>query len=253
MLAVEKESKSVLIAEDDDTTRRSLAALLGRAGYSVTAAANGREALDALRGRQRPDLILLDLTMPVLDGWQFLQQRRQDPALAAIPVVVISGAAEPGQQADSLGVAALLRKPVELDGLMRVVRGCVTKQKPGVLVVDDEPAIRVLLEIALGRHGFSVRTAGSGQEAVELYRRHQDSVGLVLLDVQMPGLDGPATLAALREVNPSVRCCFMSGHAGKHDPEGLLDAGADRLFQKPFRLSEVADAVQELIGPPAAG
>src|SRR4051812_27516902 len=121
MLTLERESKSVLIAEDDDATRRSLASLLGRAGYTVTAAANGREALEALRHSPRPDLILLDLTMPVLDGWQFLQEQKRDPTLASIPVVVVSGATEPDQQAAALGVAALLRKPVELGRLLDVV------------------------------------------------------------------------------------------------------------------------------------
>src|SRR3954469_25596166 len=98
-------ARSILVAEDDANTRQALASLLGAAGYTVTTAANGREALDALR-RQPPDLVLLDLVMPELDGWQFLQQQRQDPALASIPVVVVSGAAAPHEQS-ALGVEGL--------------------------------------------------------------------------------------------------------------------------------------------------
>src|SRR3954466_9894427 len=111
------ESRSILIAEDDDATRRTLATLLGAAGYTVTSAANGQEALDSLR-RQPTDLVLLDLTMPVLDGWTFLREQRQDPAGASIPVVVFSGATASDEQAGSLGVAALRRKPVQLDRLL---------------------------------------------------------------------------------------------------------------------------------------
>jgi CheY-like chemotaxis protein len=186
------EGKSILVAEDDDATRRTLATLLGVAGYAVTSVANGREALDSLR-RQPTDLILLDLTMPVVDGWQFLKEQRQDSSLASIPVVVVSGAAGADQKADSLGVEALLRKPVELNQLLAAVRGFLTRQKPGILVVDDESAIRKVLGIVLSRHGFSVWTAAGGGEAVALFRQHQGSIGLVLLDVRMPGMDGPQT------------------------------------------------------------
>ena len=62
-------------------------------------------------------------------------------------------------------------------------------------------------------HGLAVWLAADGPEAVELYRGHRDTIDVVLLDVQMPGLDGPATLTALREFDPGVLCCFMTGHS----------------------------------------
>ncbi|HEY8504799.1 MAG TPA: response regulator, partial [Gemmataceae bacterium] len=82
--------------------------------------------------------------------------------------------------------------------------------KPGILVVDDEPFVLDVIEHLLRHHGFEVWPAGGGAEALALYQRHRDAVALVLLDVQMPGLDGPQTLRALRALNPDVRCCFMS-------------------------------------------
>src|SRR5207253_1417370 len=142
------------------------------------------------------------------------------------------GTADLSEQAAALGAVGVLPKPIEFDRLLDTVRSYATEQRPGVLVVDDEPAVRTLLQLSLGHHGFTVWSAAGGKAAVELYRQHQAEIAVALLDVQMPGLDGPWTLIALRQINPQVRCCFMSGHTGEYDAETLLDLGAVHVFQK---------------------
>ena len=117
----------------------------------------------------------------------------------------------------------------------------------GVLVVDDEPTLLQMLEIALRQLGFTVWTASSGQEAVEVLRRHQPDIQLVLLDVLMPGLDGPQTLQMLRRVDPQVRCCFMSGSTGKYSEEDLVGFGAVGVLRKPFSLAEVAGTLRGMV------
>jgi CheY-like chemotaxis protein len=118
-------SGTLLIVEDNEVVREGLAVVLRRAGYAVALAANGQEALAALRGGVRPDLILLDMLLPAVDGWRFLEQRRQEPALAAIPVVIMTGLGVAGPEwAASLGAAGLLRKPVATEELLREVRRC---------------------------------------------------------------------------------------------------------------------------------
>src|SRR5258707_543209 len=72
--------------------------------------------------------------------------------------------------------------------------------KPGVLVVDDEHLVRIMVQLGLEQNGFEVWPASNGRKAVRLYRTHRESIGVVLLDVRMPGLDGPQTLEALREL-----------------------------------------------------
>ena len=103
-----------------------------------------------------------------------------------------------------------------------------------------------MLGVGMRSHGFAVWLACDGPEAVDLYRAHRDGIDVVLLDVQMPGLDGPETLAALRELNPRVRCCFMTGDLGLYADRTLLDLGAATVFMKPFRLSEVAHQLVHL-------
>jgi serine/threonine-protein kinase RsbW len=234
--------RPILVVEDDDVTREVQCLLLQGAGFSVLAARNGREALDQMHSGLRPRLILLDLAMPVLDGYTFRAEQMRDPELEDIPVVVCSALADL-QRAGWLRPAALLAKPVEFERLAGTVRSLTRAEKPGVLVVDDEPHVRQLLELVLARQGLPVWSAGGGRAAVEFYRHNQDRLGLVLLDVCMPGFDGPATLAALRQINPRVRALFISGHTGEYSPEALLGMGADAVLQKPFDLAEVCRVV----------
>jgi CheY-like chemotaxis protein len=119
-------------------------------------------------------------------------------------------------------------------------------QTPGVLVVDDEPLIQALLRAWLQRQGFEVWLASNGSEAIDLYRLHREAIAVVLLDVRMPGLDGPQTLDALRRLNPEVVACFMSGDTGCHQPAGLLERGARHLFAKPFHLDNLARTLWQL-------
>lgn len=112
------EAPTVLLVEDDGDVRDAVADTLEEAGYRVWPARHGLEALTALRERAlRPCLILLDLMMPVMDGWQFREEQARDPALAAIPVVALS--AHGGLE--KLPAAGHLRKPVELRALIDTV------------------------------------------------------------------------------------------------------------------------------------
>jgi two-component system OmpR family response regulator len=114
----------------------------------------------------------------------------------------------------------------------------------GVLVVDDEEAVRRILGLGMLAHGFTVWLAANGLAAVELYRTHHDAIDVVLLDVRMPVRDGPETLAVLRELDPHVRFCFMSGDTGKYTEENLIALGAMALFSKPLRLHELAQKLR---------
>ena len=121
--------------------------------------------------------------------------------------------------------------------------------RPGVLVVDDDDLVREPLGSSLRRSGFAVWLAGSGEEAVAVYREHTHEIGVALLDVRMPGMDGPATLAALRSLNPRVRCCFVSGYIEGYSREELRALGADGFFLKPVNPAEVAQALRQILGP----
>jgi CheY-like chemotaxis protein len=112
----------ILIVEDDTDIREDLAFTLEHEGYRVTTARNGLEALQELRTGRLPCLILLDLMMPVMDGWAFRAQQLSEPALAGVPVVVISGVADSRDHAIELKVDEILPKPIRLERLLPTLR-----------------------------------------------------------------------------------------------------------------------------------
>ncbi len=110
--------KHILIVEDDRDVADVLAEVLELEGYHTARFGNGREALDYLRRGNRPDLILLDLMMPVMDGFEFRREQEQTPELAAIPVVALSADGNINHKAISLRACGSLEKPATIDQLL---------------------------------------------------------------------------------------------------------------------------------------
>jgi two-component system, OmpR family, response regulator len=204
--------------------------------------------------------------MPGMDGWEFRRRQQQDPALASIPVVVLSAIAESAQGAETLDAVAetaqddeglgdvgFLQKPVAPDVLGVAVERFARARRPEVLIVEDDVAVLRLVERALRHHGFDPVPAPGGAEALALCRGRAQAIDLALIDVQMPGMDGPQTLAALRQLNPRLQAVFMSGHTGKYSAEDLFATGAARVVQKPFPLAEVAQTLWALVAARANG
>ena len=110
---------SVCVVDDDADIREVLTDVLALEGYDVVAAGDGESALALLRARpSRCRVILLDLMMPHMNGWEFRRQQLQDPAIASIPVLLLTGAGTATKSIDELQVAATIEKPVELDALL---------------------------------------------------------------------------------------------------------------------------------------
>ncbi len=112
----------ILLVEDDPDISEAMAGCLTDCGYRVATAANGQVALETLRSNaELPRLILLDLMMPVMDGWEFRAAQRADPALAGVPVVLLSASMKVREAAAELGIARWLRKPIALEALLAAV------------------------------------------------------------------------------------------------------------------------------------
>jgi two-component system cell cycle sensor histidine kinase/response regulator CckA len=103
-----------------------------------------------------------------------------------------------------------------------------------------------MLEIAFTQRGYQVWPASNGEEGAKLFELHRQDIAMVLIDVVMPVLDGPATLEALRRIDPQVLCCFMTGNGGEYTLEHLENLAPFRIFTKPFVLREILETALQL-------
>ncbi|MGA8643796.1 response regulator [Candidatus Binatus sp.] len=123
----EREGPDILVVEDDEDAREALVALLQMKGYHAVPAGNGREALDYLDQASAPELIILDLWMPVMDGWQFRAEQARNPRLAHIPVIVVTALSD---RAD-IDANEVIIKPVDVDRLLtKVDQYCRREPRP---------------------------------------------------------------------------------------------------------------------------
>jgi len=114
--------RNILVVDDDAALRNTLVEALEEEGYRTTSASNGREALERLRSEKTPPaVILLDMMMPVMDGWAFRDEQQRDPQLAEIPVVVFSAQGNVKQMASEVSASAYLKKPVMLRELLAIL------------------------------------------------------------------------------------------------------------------------------------
>ena len=184
-------SPLVLVVEDDPAAAKLLSIYLMEAGFSVEVAADGDAGFEKAKNL-RPALITMDILIPKTDGWELLTRLKADQATASIPVVVVSIIDERGR-GFSLGAADYLLKPVDRDGLVRVIQRVVRshardQRGRSVLIIDDDPLILELMEVVLRPEGFEVLKARDGRHGLQIARERNPD--LVLLDLLMPEMNG---------------------------------------------------------------
>ena len=124
-------SQQILVVEDDTALREALSEVLADEGYDLLSARDGLEAVNCLKKGNRPDVILLDLSMPVVNGWEFRMFQKRDPDLAQIPVILITAGGYTHEEVAWLEPSALLPKPLDLPFLLSAVRKfCASPQAP---------------------------------------------------------------------------------------------------------------------------
>ena len=122
-----------------------------------------------------------------------------------------------------------------------------------ILVVDDEELVLEVSREILQSRGFAVMTAPSGEEAIEIYRRHSGGVAAVVLDMTMPEMDGEEVFQQLRQLDPEARIIMMSGYSRKKVPQRIIELGLGGFLHKPFRPQDLIDKLRELLEPAEVG
>ena len=262
--------KRLLIVEDNDAERCSIAELLGHDDIDIVQVATGEAALHSLT-EQPADCVVLDLRLPDMTGFDLLGRLRDDAALADIPVVVFTGRElSPDEDAQLHNLArSVVVKGVEsperlLDETALFLHRVIGELPPGkqallerlhssdedlvgktVLLVDDDVRNIFALSSVLERRGMRVVTATTGREAVTLVESTPD-VAIVLMDIMMPEMDGYETMRVIRD-KPAFRrlpIIALTAKAMKGDREKCLDAGASDYLAKPVNTEQLLSALR---------
>jgi signal transduction histidine kinase/CheY-like chemotaxis protein len=227
----------VLVVEDDPSTRELMRRQLARDGYRAEFAVNGAEGLRKARDL-KPAAITLDIMLPVQDGWSVLAALKADPAIANIPVILCSIIDEK-QTGFALGAAEYLVKPINWERLMTTLSKYRTAAQQSVLVIEDDPATRDLLERTLAKHGWDVMVAVNGRLGLERVAEKQPAV--ILLDLMMPEMDGFQFLHHLRrnEDFSSIPVMVLTSKDLTDEDRCRLHGEAERVVQKTSLQLEV--------------
>ena len=239
--------RRVLIVDDDDDFRVLMKTQLSHAGYTVFDARDASSAMHIAR-TAHPDVITVDLLMPDIDGWSFIDRMRQDRDLANIPIVVVSGAV--GAKTDE-------RLPIDVsvvakgEGHERLLReiGLALAGRRGatVLVAEDDSDLRDVLAASLARNGHHVIAARDGAEALAAIER--DHVDLLVLDIVMPNIDGLEVLARLKDIRKGVPIpvIVVTGTDRQTTELQALRLGANVYLTKPIEAAALTEEVTRLL------
>jgi two-component system, sensor histidine kinase and response regulator len=262
----------VLIVDDNHTNRLICQELINNWGMNATSVAGGRAALAAIERAvtlAKPfRLVLLDVMMPEMDGFETARRIREITDLAELTIIMLSsaGRTEDKRRAAELGVAQCLTKPVTQSQLFNAIAqslgtavadgrpvGAISERAghivpQQILLAEDGVINQKVAKELLTKRGHQVTIANNGQEA--LNRLKTEKFDLILMDIQMPIMDGLAATAAIRESEKAshrhIPIIAMTAHAMAGDRERCLNAGMDAYVAKPFRPHELFNVVEQI-------
>ena len=240
-------ARRVLIVDDDDDFRGLLRTQLADAGYAVFDARDAASALHIAR-TAHPDVITVDLLMPDIDGWSFIDRLRQDKELSEIPIVVVSGASDAKDSGRLPVDVSVVAKGEGSERLLREIslvlagRGGAT-----ILVAEDDADLRGVLTASLTRNGHEVIAVRDGAEALAAIERND--VDLLVLDLVMPNIDGFEVLARLKEIGKgmTIPVIVVSGADRSASELQALRLGANVYLTKPIEAAALVEEVTRLL------
>lgn len=254
------EEKTVLVVEDNDLNMKLVRSLLEIAHCKGLEADNAELGLELLR-RHRPDLVLMDIELPGMDGLTAVRIIRNDPEFKDIPILALTAYAMNGdeEKAKKAGFNGYITKPIDLKEFLKTLHDFLNRDpkanyytpalphKHRILVVDDDPLNVKLLGSQLAAKGYQILKAYSGETALKLV--NEESPDLILLDVMMPGMDGYEVTARLK-INPETKdipIIMVTALNGEDDKQKGLGAGADEFLNKPINGTELEARVLSLL------
>lgn len=241
----------ILLIDDNPLNLKLACDVLEMAGFSVVTAIDAEHALLLLADRL-PDLILADIALPGMDGLSFTRQIKADARTAHIPVVALTAFAMKGDDRKALdaGCSGYITKPIDTRRLPTQVRELLERneqerQKVKILVVEDDRIDLKLMGAVLQVNGHMVLSDTSAEEAASTVATQLPDV--ILLDLQLPGIDGLAFLRQLKSDprTAKVPVVAVTAFNDTYRREELLAAGCDAFLVKPINTRELARQLEE--------
>jgi len=248
--------RKILVIDDDTIIRNALLEFLSAKGFEALTAENGEVGFHLFQ-REKPDLVILDLVMPVLSGVQCLEKIRAEDQ--EVPVVILTGYGTENQiqRLKDLGVSDIIQKGIGFEDFLALIEGVLERDQDTfapasvdpsdfkVLVADDDAIIRTLLVEFLVSKGFRVLSAKDGDEAYDLIVNQSPKI--VFLDLIMPRMDGKTIMNKIPEAKrDQIKWILITGH-GYKEKEFKAIKVRYRLLQKPFSLETFKDAVVDIL------
>ncbi|MGD9251971.1 MAG: response regulator [Desulfobacterales bacterium] len=253
---------TVLVIEDNAKNMKLVRLLLQMENFRVLEAVNAEKGI-ALARQDRPDLILMDIQLPGMDGLQATGLIKADPQLGAIPVVALTSYAMEGDKACALeaGCDGYITKPIDTESFIDIIRTYIRppsgddapRQKARhdnavrILIVDDDPKNVKLMCGMLNREDYELWTAADGPSALE--RVQESPLDLILLDVMMPGMDGYEVTRRLKagDETKAIPIILITALDGPEDRARGLEAGAEEFLTKPVNPVEIEARIQSML------
>jgi DNA-binding response OmpR family regulator len=236
--------EKILLVDDELRVRELLYDLLIKQGYKPITVGSGEEAIELVK-TQKPDLVFLDFNMPDMDGVEILKTIRSFDNKTKVVMLTGAGTEELEREARLAGAGGFLRKNLGLDVILKAVNEMFQRSQTYVenkiLVVDDDPAICSLIRDFLVKKDYNVVTASSGEEALEKLTKEKPV--LILLDVNLPGMDGIVTLKRIREIDSNVGTIMITGVKNQETFKEAQRLGAYEYIVKPFDLNYLETCV----------
>ncbi len=262
---MDSKQSTVLVVEDDHLNMKLMRSILGLGQYRILEAIDAENGLK-LAAEQRPDLILMDLQLPGLDGLSATRRLKADPDLRHIPVIALTGLAMDGDREKALeaGCDDYISKPIRMRGFLESIGRYQRRPSPPsspreahplpapshqgrILVVDDDPKNVKLVAAILGASAYECLPAYGGREALQLAREKRPD--LILLDIMMPDIDGYQVTRELKAAleTAAIPIVMITSLNGEEDKAHAMACGADEFLTKPVNAVELLARVNTML------
>ncbi|VEP14779.1 Chemotaxis protein histidine kinase-like protein [Hyella patelloides LEGE 07179] len=256
----------IMVVDDSTALRRTMALSLERQGYRILQAKDGRDAIEQLRKTSGVDLIVCDIEMPHMNGFEFLGVRRRDSEIKDIPVIMLTSRSgiKHRNLANQLGANGYFTKPYVEQEFLRelntILDGKSVKnsdrnkkhhhidRKHKVLIVDDSSALRRTMCLALKTKGYRVLEARDGEEGLEQMYQNTD-ISLVICDIEMPKMNGFELLTSRRQ-DPQLQkipVAMLTSRSNQKHQNLANQLGANAYFTKPYTENDFIVEIEKLI------